>query len=117
MATKPERRNLSSFLGCRINVHLDDGSTLIGRLVSFSGSSNMILTDAERVRTVKRRPGRTKTECYNSVLFVRGSCVVGVRYTSGITTSPLVVDTVAGRQGEVSRTIQAASHSLDMPLR
>ncbi|KEG08169.1 U6 snRNA-associated Sm-like protein LSm5p [Trypanosoma grayi] len=117
MSTKSERRDLLSFLGYRVNVELDDGSTLIGRLVSLGPASNLILTDVERVRPLKRRPGSSKTECYDTVLFVRGGSVVSVHHTSGITTDRSVVDTVAGRQAETSKTIQLASQSLNTPLR
>nr|CCC91122.1 putative U6 snRNA-associated Sm-like protein LSm5p [Trypanosoma congolense IL3000] len=117
MSVSSERRSLLHFLGCRINVALDDGSSLTGRLVSFSSTSNLILTDAERVRKAKRRRGRTITECYNSVLFVRGSSVISVSHTSGVTTDATVIDSVAGRQAAVSKTVQAANMSLDAPLR
>ncbi|RNF11307.1 U6 snRNA-associated Sm-like protein LSm5p [Trypanosoma rangeli] len=117
MPTIPERRNLLAFLGYRVKVELDDGSTLIGRLVSLGPTSNLILTDVERVRPLKRQRGSTKTECYNSVLFVRGSSVVSVHHTSGITTDRGVVDTLTDRQIETSKAIHMASQSLNTPLR
>ncbi|ESS69158.1 U6 snRNA-associated Sm-like protein LSm5p [Trypanosoma cruzi] len=117
MPTISERRNLINFLGYRLSVELDDGSTLIGRLVSLGPTSNLILTDVERVRPLKRRRGSSKTECYNSVLFVRGSSVVSVHHTNNITTDRSVVDTLTDRQMETSKAIQMATQSLNVPLR
>ncbi|KAH9579794.1 LSM domain [Trypanosoma melophagium] len=117
MSANAERRSLLSFLGCRVNVELDDSSTLTGRLVSLGPTSNLILTDVERVTPLKRRRGGTRRVCYDTVLFVRGSSVVAVNHTSGVTTDRTVVDSVTGRQAETSRTIQVASQSLNIPLR
>ncbi|AAZ11992.1 U6 snRNA-associated Sm-like protein LSm5p [Trypanosoma equiperdum] len=117
MSVKSERRSFLSFLGCRVSVDLDDGSTLVGRLVSFSPTSNLILTDAERRKPLKRRRGSIRNECYNCVLFVRGSSVLSVKHSSGVTTDATVIDSITGRQTVVSKTIQAASQSLDTPLR
>ncbi|KPI87037.1 putative Lsm5p [Leptomonas seymouri] len=109
-----ERKSLVTYVGNRIKVTLDDDSILTGRLVSLSASGNLILTDVERQRVLKRRRNRdgvheTARECYAAVLFVRGGCVVSVSYDSGITTEKSVVDHIGGREANSSRIVQMAN--------
>ncbi|AYU81104.1 Lsm5p, putative [Leishmania donovani] len=109
-----EKRNLVMYVGNRVKVTLDDASVLIGRLVSLSSCGNLILTDVERQRILKRRRNRdgvheTARECYAAVLFVRGSSVVSVGYDSGITTDKSVIDHVGGREANSSRMVQLAN--------
>jgi small nuclear ribonucleoprotein (snRNP)-like protein len=113
-AVAVERRNLVTYLGNRINVTLDDDSILTGRLVSLSASGNLILTDVERQRVLKRRRSRdgvhaTTRECYAAVLFVRGGCVVSIGYNSGLTTDKSVVDHIDGTEASSSRAVQIAN--------
>ncbi|CAG9578539.1 putative Lsm5p [Leishmania major strain Friedlin] len=113
-AVAVEKRNLVMYVGNRVNVTLDDASVLTGRLVSLSSCGNLILTDVERQRILKRRRNRdgvhaTTRECYAAVLFVRGSSVVSVGYDSGITTDKSVIDHVGGRQANSSRMVQLAN--------
>ncbi|CAC9515483.1 Lsm5p [Leishmania donovani] len=109
-----EKRNLVMYVGNRVKVTLDDASVLTGRLVSLSSCGNLILTDVERQRILKRRRNRdgvheTARECYAAVLFVRGSSVVSVGYDSGITTDKSVIDHVGGREANSSRMVQLAN--------
>ncbi|KPA83416.1 putative Lsm5p [Leptomonas pyrrhocoris] len=109
-----ERRNLVTHIGNRVNVTLDDDSILTGRLVSLSASGNLVLTDVERQRMLKRRRSRdgvheTARECYAAVLFVRGGSVVSIGYNSGITTDKSVVDHIGGREANSSRMVQMAN--------
>ncbi|KAG5472522.1 hypothetical protein LSCM1_03923 [Leishmania martiniquensis] len=109
-----EKRNLIMYVGNRVRVTLDDASVLSGRLVSLSSSGNLILTDVERQRLLKRRRNRcgvheTTRECYAEVLFVRGSSVVSVGYDSGITTDKSVIDQIGGRDAKSSRIVQLAN--------
>lgn len=109
-----ERKNLVALIGNRIKVTLDDDSILTGRLVSLSACGNLVLTDVERQRVLKRRRNRdgvheTSRECYAAVLFVRGGSVVSVGYDSGLTTDKSVVDHIGGREGHSSRMVQMAN--------
>lgn len=113
-AVAVEKRNLVMYVGNRVKVTLDDASVLTGRLVSLSSCGNLILTDVERQRILKRRRNRdgvheTTRECYAAVLFVRGSSVVSVGYDSGITTDKSVIDHVGGREANSSRMVQLAN--------
>lgn len=97
-----QKKSLVDFIGYRISVLLDDGSKLTGRLVSVSAYWNIVLTDVEREFTLKRhrdehtKVRRTRREQYLTVLFVRGSSIVSVSLTRGITTDPNVVDAISG---------------------
>ncbi|SYZ68122.1 Lsm5p [Leishmania braziliensis MHOM/BR/75/M2904] len=109
-----EKKNLIMYVGNRVRVTLDDSSVLSGRLVSLSSCGNLILTDVERQRLLKRRRNRdgvheTSRECYAAVLFVRGSAVVSVGYDSGITTDKSVIDHIGGRDATSSRMVQLAN--------
>ncbi|KAK7195465.1 Lsm5p [Novymonas esmeraldas] len=109
-----EKKNLVMYVGNRVHVTLDDASVLTGRLVSLSSSGNVILTDVERQRLLKRRRGRdgvhaTSRECYAAVLFVRGSSIVSIGYDSGITTDKSVIDHIGGRDASSSRMVQLAN--------
>ncbi|GET90911.1 Lsm5p, putative [Leishmania tarentolae] len=111
-----EKRNLVMYVGNRVKVTLDDASLLTGRLVSLSSCGNLILTDVERQRILKRRRNRdglheTSRECYAAVLFVRGSSVVSVGYDRGITTDKSVIDHIGGRESSTSRMVQLANAS------
>lgn len=119
---KVEKRDLLRYLGNRVRIELDDNTIICGRLVSVSASGNVVLTDAERERSRKRRRGEESAyrtakpavswECYASVIFLRGSCISGVYYTSGLTTDKAVVSQVTGgRDGRMSRAIEMANAS------
>ncbi|CBZ28980.1 putative Lsm5p [Leishmania mexicana MHOM/GT/2001/U1103] len=113
-AVAVEKRSLVMYVGSRVKVTLDDASVLTGRLVSLSSCGNLILTDVERQRILKRRRSRdgvheTTRECYADVLFVRGSSVVSVGYDSGITTDKSVIDHIGGREANSSRMVQLAN--------
>lgn len=96
------KKNIVDLIGYRISVLLDDGSKLTGRLVSVSAYWNIVLTDVEREFTLKRhrdehtKVRRIRREQYLSVLFVRGSSIVSVSLTKGVTTEPNVVDAISG---------------------
>lgn len=114
ITTIVDRKNLVTYIGNRVRVTLDDDSVLTGRLVSLSISGNLVLTDVERQRLLKRRRSRdgaheTSRECYAAVLFVRGGCVVSVSYDSGITTDKSVIDHIGGREANSSRLVQMAN--------
>ncbi|KAG5498802.1 hypothetical protein JKF63_03091 [Porcisia hertigi] len=109
-----EKKNLLMYIGNRVRVTLDDASVLCGRLASLSSCGNLILTDVERQRLLKRRRSRdgvheTIRECYAEVIFVRGSSVVGVSYDSGITTDKSVIDHIGGREANSSRMVRLAN--------
>lgn len=112
-----EKRSLVTYVGNRIRVTLDDASVLCGRLVSLSSCGNLVLTDVERQRMLKRRRNRdgaheTARECYAAVLFVRGSSVTAIGYDSGITTDKSVIDHIGGREANSSRMVQLANAAL-----
>ena len=74
---------------CRVEVTLDDQTMFVGKLVSLDLEGNLVLQDAERCRVTKK--GATLRESVGLV-FLRGSSVVRVGHTPGITTSAAVVD-------------------------
>lgn len=112
--SKPRlKRDLVDMIGYRISVLLDDRSKLTGRLVSLSPYGNIVLTDVEREFMLKRQRGedketrRIRREQYLSVVFVRGSSIVSVSLTRGVTTEPTVVDTIS----RVSANVSGVDHS------
>lgn len=119
---KIEKKDLLRYLGNRVRLELDDHSVLCGRLVSVSASGNVVITDAERERTRKRRRSASREqhstsavsrECYASVVYLRGSCISAIFYTSGVTTDKGVISQITGgrREAHVSRTIELANAS------
>lgn len=74
---------------CRIEVSLDDKTSIVGKLVSLDVEGNIVLQDAERNKTTKK--GGVVRES-TSLVFVRGSSIVRVAHIPGITTSATVVD-------------------------
>lgn len=140
LSVKASKHNLVEYVGHRLTLDLDDSSSLTGRLVSTSPCGNVILTGVERTRVLKRRrsrsgangfdqaslvkdsgimgPSRQVTrECYDTVLFVRGSSIVGVRYNSGITSDKTVVEYIGGRESQMQNSVQVANLSPAVPLR
>eukprot|EP00796_Vickermania_ingenoplastis_P006043 gene6043-4344_t len=109
------KKNLIDALGFRVTLEMDDRSRIMGRLVSLSPSGNVILTDAERMILLRKRSAdgtsKSRREAYLSVLFVRGSSVVSVSLTKGITTDTHVVDTIGGggRDDKTVRAVQMAN--------
>lgn len=114
---KIEKRSLLSYVGNRVKLTLDDRSVLTGRLVSLGLTGNVILTDVERERLLKRQRNskagvfKTTRECYATVLFVRGSSITSIGYDSGITTDKGVVDCIGGTEEQSSRVVQLANMS------
>mmetsp|Transcript_31985 Transcript_31985/g.36943 ORF Transcript_31985/g.36943 Transcript_31985/m.36943 type:complete len:109 (-) Transcript_31985:35-361(-) len=93
IAKKPAATSLTmlDLIGCRISVMLDDDTNVVGKLLSFDHKQNVILKDAERVRTTKstRRVLRESV----GLVYLRGSSVVSVSFKPSITTNRVVVDT------------------------
>ncbi|EPY29588.1 Lsm5p [Strigomonas culicis] len=114
-----EKKNLIDYLGCRITVDLDDGSRVTGRLLSLDGKNNMVFSDAERVRTTRKRSrncvGVEKRECYTAVLFIRGEAITAVSFNKNITTDKQVIDKVGGKTEVDSRRIDIAGISPAVP--
>ncbi|CCW61550.1 unnamed protein product [Phytomonas sp. EM1] len=109
------------YLGYRVSLGLDDGSTLSGRLVSLSPCGNVILTHAERERPFQQRKKRSRDEsvrreCYSSVLFVRGDSVVTLQYNSSLTNDSSVVDHLGAFEESKLRTIQIANTAPGVPF-
>ncbi|TPP45098.1 Tetratricopeptide repeat family protein [Leishmania donovani] len=102
-----EKRNLVMYVGNRVKVTLDDASVLTGRLVSLSSCGNLILTDVERQRILKRR--RNRDGYMKQPVSATLPSVVSVGYDSGITTDKSVIDHVGGREANSSRMVQLAN--------
>lgn len=79
---------------CRVDVTLEDQTVMTGKLVSVDLEGNLVLKDAERCRVTKK--GATQRESAGLV-FLRGSSVMRVAHTPGITTSAAVVDSRMSR--------------------
>jgi small nuclear ribonucleoprotein (snRNP)-like protein len=79
-----------AYIGARVDVSLDDQTTVTGKLLSFDRQCNLILQDAERKRMTRGKKPMELRQSFE-ILMVRGLCVKKVSYTPGVTTSPVVI--------------------------
>lgn len=104
-----------SLLQCRIRVTLDDESVVVGRLLSYDGQQNLILSDAERERTAKKDPSKVLREPLG-LIFLRGKTIVTISFTPGIATKAAVIDSRTDGRAAEARRLASKRTNMAAPL-
>lgn len=107
--------SMISLLQCRIRVTLDDDSTMVGRLLSYDGHQNLILSDAERERASKKDATKVLRETVG-LIFIRGKSVVSISYSPGIATKAAVIDSRTDGRAAEARRLASKRANMAAPL-
>jgi small nuclear ribonucleoprotein (snRNP)-like protein len=107
--------SMISLLQCRIRVTLDDESVIVGRLLSYDGHQNLILSDAERERTSKKDSAKVLRETVG-LIFLRGKCVLTISHTPGIATKAAVIDSRTDGRAAEARRLASKRTNMAAPL-
>lgn len=107
--------SMLSLLQCRIRVTLDDESVIVGRLLSYDGQQNLIMSDAERERATKKDPTKILRETIG-LIFLRGKSVVTISHTPSIATKAAVIDSRTDGRAAEARRLATKRVNMTAPL-
>jgi len=117
---KKKSPGMIAYIDCRVDVDIEDGTSIEGRLATFDRHGNVVLVDAVRTRRIKDKAGKPKGRVERTcidVVMLRGTSIISVRYTPGPTTGPRVPGSYEeARELEAQLRAAAAPPDLSKPL-